>query len=155
MEGWGDSRPPRAWTPGRRGGLWERLRPRTLPAALAGSVIVGLAGALAWAVVRGILEFPGALVVAVLAGWTMGVLHWQVRASPLIPAALAALAWLAGLILTWLVSMAILPGSSRTFVERLDGTPFLEWLAPQFGALEAAGLVLYVVGALYGARPRR
>ena len=50
--------------------------------------------------------------------------------------------------------MAMLPGSSRTFLERVEGTPFLDWLAPQFSLLEVAGLVLYVVAALYGARPR-
>jgi hypothetical protein len=115
---------------------------------------VGLLGAAAWAVIRAILEFPGVLAVAVIAGWAIGAILWMVRAHPMIAAAMAAAAWLLGLVLTWLVAMAILPGSSRTFPERVAGTPFLDWLAPQFGAIELVGLVLYVGAALYGARPR-
>ncbi len=69
-------------------------------------------------------------------------------------AAMAVLAWGLGLVLTWVTAMALLPESTRTLVERLQNTPFLEWLSPQFGWLEIAGLVLYVVAALFGARPR-
>lgn len=122
--------------------------------ALAMAAGVGVLGALAWALLKGILEFPGVLAVAVVAGWGMGALLWQVRAHPLLAAVMAAAAWGLGLVLTWLVSMAILPGSSRTFLERLEATPFLEWQGPQFGGIELLGLLLYVVAALYGARPR-
>ena len=45
----------------------------------------------------------------------------------------------------------MLPGSSRTFLERVESTPFLGWLAPQFGLIEIVGLILYVAAALYGA----
>jgi zinc transporter ZupT len=107
-----------------------------------------------WAFLKGILEFPGVLAVAVVAGWAIGALLWQVRARPAMAAAIAVATWLLGLVLTWLVAMAVLPGSSRTFLERVQGTPFLDWLAPQSGATEVLGLVLYVVSALYGARPR-
>jgi hypothetical protein len=131
-----------------------RLRPRTLAVALAETAVVGLLGASAWAVIKAILEFPGVLAVAVIAGWAIGAILWMVRAHPLLAAAMAAGAWLLGLVLTWLVSLAILPASSRTFTERVAGTPFVDWLAPQFGAMEIAGLVLYVGAALYGARPR-
>ncbi len=118
--------------------------------------MVATLAALAWALLKGILEFgPGLLGVAVVGGWAIGALLWQVRATPLLAGAIAALAWLLGLVLTWLIAMAILPGSSRTFIERVEGTPFLDWLSPQFGLLEMAGLVLYVLAALYGARPRR
>jgi hypothetical protein len=117
-------------------------------------VVAGL-GAGAWAVVKGVLEFPGVLAIAVVAGWGIGTLLWQVRLNPLLAALIAGGAWLAGLVLTWLVAMAILPGSSRTFFERVEHTPFLDWLAPQFGIVEIVGLGLYVVAALYGARPRR
>jgi len=133
---------------------WDRLRPRTTRAAVVEAVAVGLLAAVAWALIKGILEFPGGLAVAVVAGWAMGMLLWQVRAAPWLAALIAAGAWLAGLVLTWLVAMAILPGSSRTFLERVQGTPFVEWQAPQFGIIEVLGLVLYVVAALYGARPR-
>ncbi len=96
----------------------------------------------------------GLLGVAIVGGWAIGALLWQVHASPLLAAAIAALAWLLGLLLSWLLAMAILPGSSRTFPERIEATPFLDWLAPQFGWVEIAGLLLYLVAALYGARSR-
>ena len=117
-------------------------------------MFVGLLGAVAWALVKGILEFPGVLAVAVVAGWAIGAVLWQVRATPLLAALIAAVAWLAGLVLTWLVAMAILPGSSRSFLDRVEATPFLEWQGPQFGPIEILGLLLYVGSALYGARPR-
>ncbi len=113
-----------------------------------------MAAAVTWALITGLLEFAGVLAVALIGGWAIGALLWQVRASPLLAALIAAGAWLVGLVLTWLVAMAVLPGSSRTFLERVENTPFLEWQAPQFGLVEALGLGLYVAGALYGARPR-
>jgi hypothetical protein len=122
--------------------------------ALSEALLVALLAATAWALIKGILEFPGVLAVAVVAGWAIGALLWQVKASPLLAAAIAAAAWLVGLILTWLLAMAMLPNSSRTFMERVEGTPFLEWQAPQAGIVEILGLVLYVLAALYGARPR-
>jgi hypothetical protein len=122
--------------------------------ALGEALLVALLAATAWALIKGILEFPGVLAVAVVAGWAIGALLWQVKASPLLAAAIAAAAWLVGLILTWLLAMAMLPNSSRTFMERVEGTPFLEWQAPQAGIVEILGLVLYVLAALYGARPR-
>ncbi len=122
--------------------------------AIAEALLVALAAAMAWALLKGILEFPGVLAVAVAGGWAIGLLLWQVRASPILAALIAAGAWLLGLLLTWLLAMAILPDSSRPFFERVETTPFLDWLSPQFGPLEMAGLVLYVIAALYGARPR-
>ena len=133
---------------------FERLRPRSLPVALVEATLVGLASATAWALIKGILEFPGVLAVAVIGGWAIGALLWQVRANPLLAGAMGALAWLLGLVLSWLLAMAILPASTRTFLERVEATPFLDWQAPQFGPIEVLGLVLYVGAALYGARPR-
>ena len=151
----GERRPTGTATPPLRGASgWERLRPRSTGAAIAEALVVALLAAMAWALIKGILEFPGVLAVAVVAGWAIGALLWQVRATPLLAALIAAAAWLVGLLLTWLVAMAMLPNSSRTFPERVEGTPFLDWLAPQFGIIEIAGLVLYVIAALYGARPR-
>lgn len=128
--------------------------PRTTGAAVLEAMLIGLLAAVIWALIKGLLEFPGVLAVAVVAGWAIGAVLWQVRASPLMAALIAGAAWLLGLVLTWLVAMAILPGSSRTFLERIEATPFLEWQGPQFGAIEVLGLVLYVGAALYGARPR-
>lgn len=123
--------------------------------ALVEAFVIGLVVALAWALLRGILEYGlGLLVLAAVGGWAIGVVLWQVRPAPLLAAAIGLLAWVAGLLLTWLVAMAILPSSARTFLERLEATPFIEWLAPQFGPLEIVALVLLAGGAAYGARPR-
>ena len=132
----------------------DRFRPRGLPLALLEAGLVALISAVAWAFLTGVLEFPGALIVAVIGGWLIGEVLWSVRAHPLLAVAIAAAAWFVGLVLTWMTAMALLPESTRTFVERLQNTPFLDWLGPQFGWLEIAGLVLYVVAALVGARPR-
>jgi hypothetical protein len=132
----------------------ERFRPGSTALALGEAVLVALLSALAWAVVRGVLEFPGALAIAVVGGWLIGEILWSVRAHPLVAAVIAGLAWLAGLVLTWVTAMALLPESTRTFIERLQHTPFLDWLGPQFSWLEVVGLALYIVGALFGARPR-
>ncbi len=156
----GDRRPPSSTfsastssAPRRPAGP-HRLRPRSLPLAIAEASLVGLAAAVAWALLKGVLEFPGALGVAVIGGWLIGEVLWSVRANPLLAAAVAGLAWVLSLVLTWLTALALLPESSRSFLERVQGTPFLEWLSPQFGWLEIAGLVLYVGAALFGARPR-
>ena len=152
----GHRRPPdpAAPAPAPLGSGTSRRRPRSVAGALAMAVGTGLLAAVVWALLTGILEFPGVLAVAVVAGWAIGALLWQARAHPLLAALVAAAAWLLGLVLTWLVSMAILPGSSRTLLERVEATPFLDWQAPQFGFIEVLGLLLYVMAALYGARPR-
>lgn len=109
--------------------------------------------ALAWGLLRGVLDLGvGLLGLAALGGWAIGAILRQATLPAWLAGTLAAGAWAAGLVLTWLVSMAILQGSSRTFPERLEAVPFLDWMSPQFGLLEMAGLVVYVVAALYGAR---
>jgi hypothetical protein len=114
----------------------------------------GIASALAWSVLRAVLELgPGSLVVAALGGWGIGTSLRQAGGSPILAAIIGGLVWLAGLLLTWLLAMAILPGSTRTFPERVTATPFLEWLAPQLGLLEAAALVVIVGFAAWSARP--
>ncbi len=132
----------------------DRFRPRSLRVALAEAVLVALLSAVAWAFLKGVLEFPGVLAVAVVGGWLIGQILWSVRAHPVVAVLIAALSWLVGLMLTWMTAMALLQESTRTFVERLQHTPFLDWLSPQLGWLEVAGLVLYVLAALFGARPR-
>jgi hypothetical protein len=156
----GERRPTGATSPSAARGPanepWQRLRPRSAGIAIVEALLVALLAALAWGLLKGILELGvGLLAVAALGGWTIGVVLYQVRLSPLLAAAIAALAWLAGLVATWLVAMTILPSSSRTFVERIEGTAFIDWLSPQFGLLEVVGLLLFVVAAVYGARPRR
>jgi hypothetical protein len=123
--------------------------------AVVEALLVAALAALAWALLKGILDVTiGLLAVAAFGGWAIGAVLWQVRANPLWAAAIGALAWLVGLVGTWVVAMAILPASTRTFLERMEATPFLDWLAPQFGLVEIAGLVAFVAGALYGARAR-
>lgn len=152
----GERRPPStaAAPPARRPDGPDRFRPSSLPLALGEAVVVALLSALAWAFLKGVLEFPGALAVAVVGGWLIGEILWSVRAHPAVAAVVSVAAWLVGLVLTWMTAMALLPESSRTFIERLQSTSFLDWLSPQFGWLETAGLVLYVLSALFGARPR-
>ena len=153
----GDRRPASAGVPpslpsSRQG----RFAPPSRPVALLQALGAASLAALAWALLKGVFELgPGLLGVAIVGGWSIGALLWRVRATPWLAAAIAALAWLAGLILTWLLALAILPASSRTLIERVEGTPVLDWLAPQFGLLEVTGLALYLLTALYGARPRR
>lgn len=153
----GDQRPSNSAPsppPVRRPAGPARFRPRSLPVALLEAGLAALLAALAWAFLAGVLEFPGALATAVLGGWIIGEVLWSVRAHPALAALVATAAWALGLVLTWIAAMALLPASSRTFLERLEQTPFLDWLSPQFGWLELVGLVLYVAAALYGARPR-
>jgi hypothetical protein len=156
----GERRPPgtasRATTARGAGGRWEGFRATSFGVALVEALGVALLAALSWALLLGILELSvGLLGVALLGGWSIGAVLRQVRRSPMLAGSIGALAWAVGLIFTWLVAMAILPGSSRTLAERIEATPFLEWLAPQFGLLEIAGLVLFVAGAAYAARPGR
>lgn len=116
-------------------------------------VVAIVVAASAWAFFRGILELSvGLLVVAGLGGWAIGVLVRSRDAHPLLAVALAAIAWLLGLVLSWLLALAILPGSSRTFFERVQATPFLDWMSPQFGFVEVLGLIVYVSLAGYVAR---
>lgn len=153
----GEQRPPAtpaAASPRRPAAGPERFRPSSLPMALIEAALVALLSAVAWAFLKGVLEFPGALIVSVIGGWLIGEVLWSVRAHPAVAAGIAAAAWFVGLVFTWIIAMALLPESTRTFVERLQTTPFLEWLGPQFGWLEIGGLVLYVGAALVGARPR-
>lgn len=119
------------------------------------ALAVALLAATAWALLRGILELGlGLLGVAALGGWAIGALIRAVMGPALLAVGIAAVAWVLGLVGTWLVSMALLQGSTRTFGERLEATPFLDWMSPQFGLLELAGLFVIMVAAAYGARPR-
>lgn len=152
----GDPRPPRSTppaAPGHPGSAPSRFRPQSLAAALVEALAVALVAALAWGVLKGILELGvGLLAVAVAGGWAIGAVMRMGRGSPLLAIGIAMLAWLGGLLCTWLIAMAILPGSARSFFERIAATPFLDWLSPQFGLVEIAGLVVYMAAAAYGAR---
>lgn len=131
-----------------------RLRARSPALAIALAIAMALVAALAWALLRSVLELGiGLLAVAALGGWIVGATLKQMHNAALLAVGIAAGGWFVGLLLTWLVSMAILPGSSRTFLGRVEGTPFLDWLSPQFGLLEVAALVVWVGAAAYATRP--
>jgi len=132
---------------------------RGIGLGLVAVVVVVAVGAL----LRGILDLSGGVIaVAIAGGWVIGTAvrrgAWAGRphrasSAPVIWAAiLGALCWLVGLVGTWLVAMAILPGSSRTFLERLAATPFLDWLAPQLGLADLLSLLLFVGFGWFGAR---
>ncbi len=52
----------------------------------------------------------------------------------------------------WLVSLALLPNSVRTFAERIASTPFLEWLGPQLTPFRVIEGLLIVAIAAFAAR---
>ena len=115
------------------------------------AILVAVGAALVWGLLRGILDLGiGLLAVAVAGGWGIGALLRRVDASALLAASIGAIAWAGGLVFTWVVAMAILQGSTRTLLERLEANPFIDWMAPQFGLLEVAALLIYVGAAVYG-----
>jgi len=129
-------------------------RPDLVRALVLGTV-AGLGTAAVSAVFHAVLSITAGLVaISVLGGWLIGLGvrtgAWSGRAhrpsgAPLaLAAALALATWLVGLVLAWLLSMAILPGSGKPFLDRLAATPFLDWLGPQLGPLDLLRLVLLV-----------
>ena len=134
---------------------------------MARAIGLGLAAALGVAAVsallRGILDLSaGSIAIAVAGGWVIGAAvrqgawggqpHRASSAPIIVGACLGALCWLAGLVGAWLVAMAILPGSSRTFPDRLAATPFLDWLSPQIGLADVLSLLLFAAFGAVGAR---
>ena len=115
------------------------------------AILVAVGAALVWGLLRGILDLGiGLLAVAAVGGWGIGALLRRAAASAVLAASIGAIAWAGGLVFTWVVAMAILQGSTRTLLERLEANPFIDWMAPQFGLLEVAALLIYVGAAVYG-----
>jgi hypothetical protein len=111
---------------------------------------VGMVSALAWSVLRGILELSvGLLVVSALGGWGIGVALR--RSLPSFPLAvlLGVGAWALSLVLTWLVTRVTLL-SDRPLGDRLAQTPFLDFTAQQFGVLDIVSLLLFAGAAAIG-----
>ena len=126
--------------------------------ALGLGLVAGLGTAAVTALFLAILSITaGLLAIAILGGWLVGAgvrtgawsgrPHRPSRSPLALAAALGVVTWLAGLVLAWLVSMAILPDSVKPLLDRLTSTPFLEWVSPQLGALDFLGLALLVVVA--------
>lgn len=117
-------------------------------------MVAAVLAALGWALLRGILEVTaGLLAIAAIGGWGIGAAIRRVRSAPLLAALLGSGTWVLALLLTWVVTKATLQGSSQTFLERLTYQPFLDWLSPQFGLLDVAGLALFAGTAAFAARP--
>jgi hypothetical protein len=111
---------------------------------------VGLLSALAWSILRGILELSvGLLVVSGLGGWGIGAALRRSAPSRLLAVILGVAAWVLSLLLTWLVTRVTLL-SDRPIGERLAQTPFLDFTAQQFGLLEVLSLLLFAGAALIG-----
>ncbi len=136
--------------------------PRILPGTLAGLLVVAPV-ALVLGLLRAVFDLgTGVLLVAAVGAWLLGEAVARVawgsaphlpRADvPRITAVLGAVTWLAGSAVDYLLSLALLPGSSRTFAERLSEQPFPAWLVPQLSLRDAAEIVLLVVVAWRSAR---
>lgn len=126
------------------------------------ATLLGLAGALAYvvpaALLLAVLSITAGLVaVAVLGGWLIGVgvrtgawrglAHRPSKAPLALAAVLGAVAWLGGLVLAWLLSQAMLPTSTRPYLDRLAATPFPDWIAPQLAPLDYLVLAMLVIVA--------
>lgn len=104
----------------------------------------------------------GLLAVAVAGGWAVGaavrrgawsgMAHHPSVAPEMLGAGMGALAWIVGLVLAWVVALAILPGSERSLPERLSATPFVDWLGPQLGLADVLSLLLATALGWFGAR---
>jgi hypothetical protein len=134
---------------------------------LGDALVFGLGAAAATVIVsallRDILDVSfGLLVIAGVGGWLVGAgIRWGAWAGRphrgsavlgVIGVVFGGLCWLLGLVAAWLLSMAILTGSSRSFTDRLAATPFVDWLSPQLDPLDYVQLLLLVSIAWYVAR---
>jgi hypothetical protein len=137
-------------------------RARTGRAAAVG-IVAALAAGLAMGVLSAILDLgAGMLVIQALAGWGVGLAvawaAWRWEAHPpsgavgAVGAGAALLAWLAGSVVDWVASLALVPASSRSLGERLAAEPFPAWLVPQLSILDVVGVALLAVIAYRTAR---
>jgi hypothetical protein len=104
----------------------------------------------------------GLLAIAAVGGWAIGVavawgswgfgVHPLITGPPLLAAVLGGLAWLGGSVVDYLLSLAILPGSTRTFQERVAQQPFGDYLGQQLSLVDGLAVVLLVTLAWRSAR---
>jgi hypothetical protein len=131
------------------------------------ATIFGAGAAIAFAVVAAILNAglnlpAGVAIAAAPGGWLIGRaarLGAQAgRGRPLtrgpvgLAVILALLAWLAGEVAAYVLSLALLQESVRSLADRIAALPFLDWLGPQFGSLEILSLFLLAGFAWFGSR---
>ncbi len=123
---------------------------------LAYGLAMALAFAALWAIAAAILDVGGVLVVvAGVAGWltgtavALGAEPGSIRRTPgtvRLAVAVSLATWPVATMAAYLLSRAVLQGSSLSFLERLSSTPFLDFVAPQFlpvGPLELAALAIF------------
>jgi len=112
--------------------------------------------AAAWAVTAAVLDLGAGLVlVAAIAGWLIGTAAAlgaepgtirRTRGTVTLAVAVSLATWLAATVGAYLLGLAILPGSTLPFLERMANAPFLDTLALQFlplGPLELGALALF------------
>ena len=126
-------------------------------------ILAGLATAGVFAVLAAVLDarLP-LLVVAAVGGLAVGLgvrrgawyglAHVPRRSPSALAVGLALVTWVGCQFGAYLLSLATLPASSLTFSERLASQPFLDWLSPQFGAIEILELFLLAGFAWYSSR---
>ena len=129
---------------------------------LAYGIAMALPFAAGWAIAAAVLYLGAGLVlVAAVAGWLIGTAVAlgaepgtirRTRATVTLAVAVSLATWLAALIGAYLLSLAILPGSTLPFVERLANAPFLEATAQQFLPLGPIELAVVAVSGWFGAR---
>jgi hypothetical protein len=109
-----------------------------------------------WAVAAAVLDIGGGLlIIAAVAGWLIGTAV-ALGAEPgslrrgqrtvRLAVAVSLTTWAAGTFAAYLLSLAILQGSALPFLARIGGTPFLDFIAPEFlpsGPLELGALALF------------
>jgi hypothetical protein len=122
-------------------------------ASLLAAAAVGLLAALAWSILRGILDLGvGLLAVSAFGGWGIAVALRQGLPSRPVAAAIGLGAWVASLLATWLVTRVTLPASTLELADRLAQQPFLEYIGPQLGLIELISLLLFAGTAWVAAR---
>jgi hypothetical protein len=116
-----------------------------------------------WSVAAGLLDITwGLVVVAGLGGWLIGSAvsagAWGVGEHEpdarvrMLAAGLGVATWLLGTFGAYLVALAILPGSTAPFAERIANAPFIDALATQFSLFDVAEVALLAVIAWRSAR---
>ncbi len=125
--------------------------------------MVALGTALAMGLLAAIFQVElGLLAIAAVGGWAIGVavawgswgfgVHPRMTGPPFLAAVLGGLAWLGGSMIDYLVSLAILPGSTRTFPERVAQQSFGDYLGQQLSLVDGLAVALLVLFAWRSAR---
>jgi hypothetical protein len=147
----------------------QALPPADNPRALYGYVLGMLAGlvmAVAYAVAAEVLGLTfGLLAVGFFGGWAIGgavsygawsgSLHVRVRALQWGAAVIAALAWLVGMFLAYVVSQALLPEAATPLLERVTFSGFATYVGGTFDFVRLIHLVSLVAAVLMAWRGAR